>query len=315
MRRTSFLLAAVAALTLALAPGLAHARAGSSSSMGSRGSNTYTAPPATRTAPSTAAPMQRSMTPQQAPAQTPGMAPGMAAPSRGSSFMAGMMGGLLGVGLGGLLLGHGFFGSGFGFMGFLGLLLQIALVAFGVMLLVRLFRGRQQPAMASGPNMMARDMGGQPPRMGGGGGGAGFGGRPQLQPIAISPADYQSFEQLLQAIQGAWSNHDLNALRGMATPEMLSYFAEQLADQASRGVRNSVTDVRLLSGDLAEAWAEGDREYATVAMKFGMIDVTIDQSGRVVDGDPNRPVTATEVWTFVRSRGGRWILSAIQQAG
>lgn len=311
MRRTSFLMAAVAALTLALAPGLAHARAGSSSSMGSRGSQTYTAPPSTRTAPSTAAPMQRSMTQQQT-ATAPA---GMAAPSRGSTFMAGMMGGLLGVGLGGLLFGHGFFGSGFGFMGFLGLLLQIALVGFGIMLLVRLFRSRQQPAMASGPNMMARDMDGQAPRMGGGGGGASFGGRPQVQPIAISPADYQSFEQLLQAIQGAWSNHDLNALRGMATPEMLSYFAEQLSDQASRGVRNSVTDVRLLSGDLAEAWAEGDREYATVAMKIGMIDVTVDQSGRVVDGDPNRPVTATEVWTFVRSRGGRWILSAIQQAG
>jgi len=313
MRRTSFLLAAVAALTLALAPGLAHARAGSSSSMGSRGAQTYTPPPATRTAPSTAAPMQRSMTPQQTPQSGPALA-GAAVPSRGSSFMAGMMGGLLGVGLGGLLFGHGFFGHGFGFLGFIGLLLQIALVAFGVMLLVRLFRGRQQPAMAGGPNMMARDMNGQP-RMGGGGGGASFGGRPPMQPIAISPADYQSFEQLLQSIQGAWSNHDLNALRGMATPEMVSYFAEQLADQASRGVRNSVTDVRLLSGDLAEAWAEGDRDYATVAMKFGMIDVTVDQSGRVVDGDPNRPVTATEVWTFVRSRGGRWILSAIQQAG
>lgn len=314
MRRTSFLLAAVAALTLALAPGLAHARAGGGSSMGSRGSQTYSAPPSTSTAPSTAAPMQRSMTPQQAPRQNPAMGAAVA-PSRGSMFMSGMMGGLLGVGLAGLLFGHGFFGSGFGFMGMLGLLLQVALVAFGVMLVVRLFRSRQQPATAMGPSMMARDMGGEPARMGGGGGGAGFGsGQPQLQPVAISPADYQSFEQLLQAIQGAWSNQDLNALRGMATPEMLSYFAEQLADQASRGVRNTVTDVRLLSGDLAEAWAEGDREYATVAMKFGMIDVTVDQSGRVVDGDATRPVTATEVWTFVRSRGGRWILSAIQQA-
>jgi len=76
-----------------------------------------------------------------------------------------------------------------------------------------------------------------------------------------------------------------------------------------------VSQVRLLSGDLAEAWAEGDREYATVAMKFGMIDVTVDGSGRVVDGDPNTPTTATEVWTFLRVRGGPWVVSAIQQAG
>ena len=79
-------------------------------------------------------------------------------------------------------------------------------------------------------------------------------------PVAISPADYQEFEQLLQAIQAAGSAHDLNALRPMVTPEMLSYFAEQLAEQTSRGVRNVVTDVRLLQGDLAQAWAEQGRD-------------------------------------------------------
>ncbi|MBN8908820.1 MAG: TIM44-like domain-containing protein, partial [Rhodospirillales bacterium] len=96
--------------------------------------------------------------------------------------------------------------------------------------------------------------------------------------------------------------------------EMVSYFAEQLSEQASRGVRNEVTDVRLLSGDLAQAWTEQGREYATVAMRFSMVDVTRDGAGRVVDGNPNEHVTATEIWTFVRTRGGQWILSAIQQA-
>jgi predicted lipid-binding transport protein (Tim44 family) len=95
---------------------------------------------------------------------------------------------------------------------------------------------------------------------------------------------------------------------------MLSYFAEQLAEQTSQGVRNEVTDVRLLQGDLSQAWSEGSREYATVAMRFSMIDVTRDASGRIVDGSPTEHVTATELWTFVRSPGGRWILSAIQQA-
>jgi len=78
-------------------------------------------------------------------------------------------------------------------------------------------------------------------------------------------------------------------------------------------VRNEVTDVRLLQGDLAQAWSEGSREYATVAMRFSMIDVTRDGSGRVADGSPTERVLATELWTFVRARGGHWILSAIQQ--
>ena len=56
-----------------------------------------------------------------------------------------------------------------------------------------------------------------------------------------------------------------------------------MAEQASRGVVNAVTEVRLEQGDLAEAWAEPGREYATVAMRFSMIDVTRDQAGRVVE--------------------------------
>ena len=33
----------------------------------------------------------------------------------------------------------------------------------------------------------------------------------------------------------------------------------------------------------------------------------------VAGGDPSRPIESEEVWTFVRRRGGTWLLSAIQQ--
>ena len=72
--------------------------------------------------------------------------------------------------------------------------------------------------------------------------------------------------------------------------------------------------MRLDRGDLAQAWTEGSREYATVAMRFSMLDVTYDANERVVDGSRTERQQVTEVWTFVRSPGGRWILSAIQQA-
>jgi predicted lipid-binding transport protein (Tim44 family) len=70
----------------------------------------------------------------------------------------------------------------------------------------------------------------------------------------------------------------------------------------------------LLQGDLSEAWREADVDYATVAMRFAAIDKLVDRAtGRVVEGDPDRPVEATELWTFRRDRGGDWVLSAIQQ--
>ena len=63
MRRALFIFAAIAALGLALAPGLADARAGFGRSFGSRGGMTWSAPPSTSTAPYGAQPMQRSFTP------------------------------------------------------------------------------------------------------------------------------------------------------------------------------------------------------------------------------------------------------------
>lgn len=317
MRRSSSLIAAVAVAALAFAPSLADARAGGGSSAGSRGSRTYSAPPTTNTAPSTAAPMERSATPRSAPSPSYG-APAPASPAFGgrSAFGSGLLGGLLGVGIGSMLFGGGMFGGsgGLGFMGFLGLLLQAALLFFVVRWLVRRFMGSRQPAMAGGPNFARMQQQPQQPSgpLGGLGGGAA---RPAAAaPVQIGKPDYEVFDRLLHEVQAGWSAQDLNALRRVATPEMVGYFGEQLSEQASRGLRNTVTHVKLEQGDLSEAWSEGGQEYATVAMRFSSLDVTRDSAGRVVDGDVTLRSMATELWTFVRSRGGQWVLSAIQQA-
>jgi predicted lipid-binding transport protein (Tim44 family) len=132
--------------------------------------------------------------------------------------------------------------------------------------------------------------------------------------IGISPADYDKFEHILTEIQTAYSREDLNKLSACATPEMVGYFSDDLAENTRRGVINRVSDVKLLQGDLAEAWREGGMEYASVAMRFSLVDQMFDRaSNRVVEGD-DRPQEVTEVWTFVRPRGGNWMLSAIQQA-
>jgi predicted lipid-binding transport protein (Tim44 family) len=301
-RRFAVLAALAVLLATALAPLDADARAGLSSSMGSRGSRTYSMPGGTNTAPGGGMLMDRSLTPQSSPS-TSGM------PSYGygfggrSPFMSGMMGGLLGAGLGGLLFGRGFFHGITGFGGFFGFMLQMLLVVWIGRMIWRWFAGRQLAAVGAG--MYARGINTTGAMAGGGGGGA---------PLQIAAPDYHAFEDLLHGIQAAWSSHDLNAMRQMASPEMVSYFAEQMAEQTSRGVWNAVTDVHLEKGDLSEAWAEPGRDYATVAMRFSMVDVTRDGAGRVVEGDPAHRVQATELWTFLRAPGGNWVLAAIQQA-
>lgn len=310
----------VLATALVLLAGSAEARPGSSGfGMGSRGSRTYSAPTATPTAPRAAAPIERSTVPPGQYSPNPGYRPGApyGAPyggygSRWGGLSGGLLGGFLGAGLFGLLLGHGMFGGFGGFGSGLGFLIQLVLIFFLARWAWNAFqRNRQSVAGGAGP--LGRVMSG-----GGGLGGLGGGGAPAgrvRDELGISKPDYDAFQQILVQVETAYGREDVAALRAVTTPEMLSYLAEELSQNASRGAVNRVEEPRLLQGDLAEAWREGNTEYATVAMRFSVKDYTVDRaSGRVVDGDPNRPTEATEVWTFVRVRGGRWLLSALQRA-
>ncbi|GBQ15794.1 Tim44 domain-containing protein [Swaminathania salitolerans] len=307
-------------LLAALAPLLtppADARPGGGRSMGSRGSRTYSAPPMTRTSPFAARPMERSYAPRT---QTPGMNAPFSRPAnrplgfaQRRPFLTGFAGGLLGAGLFGMLSGHGFFGGIGGGLSFLGFLFQVAIFGFLIVMLLRWLGNRRNnaaPNAFGGGSFPGSNPAGGAPFQGGFPNGAGA---PQ---VTISNSDYQDFQRLLLDIQAAWSAQNMRALSTMATPEMVSYFSEQLSDYASRGARNIVSDVRFLQGDLAEAWHEGNMTYATVAMQYSLIDVTTDSFGNVIDGSKTERQTVTELWTFVRADGrGNWILSAIQQTG
>lgn len=346
LRRALAVFAAVLVVGATVIPQDADARAGRSGSFGSRGSKTFNAPPPTATSPG-AAPMQRSIT-------QPGQPGGVGAPSAASragnqggmfggrfgGFGAGLMGGLLGAGLFGLLAGNGFFGGLGSMASILGLLIQVGLIIIVARLIMNWMRRRQEPQTAAA--------GASPYGMGSGGIGQGgmgqgamgasrdrvddqSGGRSSYglgggyaaghsaasSDLSLEPSDFDDFERMLTDVQDAWSRQDLSRLRGLATPEMVEMFGEDLAEDASRGVVNKVSGVKLLQGDLAESWSEQGRDYATVAMRYELVDVTEDRAtGRVVDGDPHAREEAVELWTFVRSRnGGRWLLSAIQQQG
>ncbi len=310
------LLAVLLAIVVALAPAFAEARAGGGSSMGSRGSRTYSTVPSTPTAPRTA-PVERSVTPQPQPRPAQPAAPLQPQPSFfGSPFMSGLMGGLIGAGIGGLLFGHGFFGPGLGFAGIFGLLLQLALIALVIRLAVGFFRNRTQDEQRGFAYATADDPGPRAtPFQAAAASAAAAAPAGPRDEIGLTGADYDEFEKLLMAVQKAWSDADIANLRRHLTPEMTSYFSEKLSANTSAGLANHVEDVKFEAGDLAEAWSDGDLQYATVAMRWTARDYTVrSDTGVLVEGRATDRVEITEVWTFVRAPGGRWLLSAIQQA-
>nr|MEA2799876.1 hypothetical protein [Phenylobacterium sp.] len=324
---------ALALSTLVAEP--ADARRGGS--FGSRGARTYSQPRSTTTAPGYVPPVQRSMTPPSAAqpgapgafAPSPGM-PGYSANRPGSrfgGFGGGLLGGLLAGGLIGGLMGHGFggggWGGGAGGGGFLIILIQLAVLAFVVMMVARWFMRRR--ASASMPWEQPQMAYGGPQEGFGGGGGSGFGGGPApaapfvpttgpAWEIPITPQDQQDFARLLVEVQDAFGREDYAALRERTTPEIMSYLAEELSENATHGRKNEVSGTRLLQADVGEAWSEGPVDYATAAMRYEGIDIMRDRtSGAVLSGDPEKPSQTTELWTFARRTGEPWKLSAIQE--
>ena len=304
------ILALVFCASVALAPAIAEARAGSSSggrssSMGSRGLRTYEN--------NNAQPLSRSVTPlSQAPGQ-PGFAPAMPAYGGGSffqrhPFLTGLTGGLIGS----WLFGHSSYAAdGTSGGSAIGTLLEFLVIGLLIYFAARLFRRHVfSNGWPSGPQLsMPRSVGASaaPAR------------RDRGRDTNLSDADLSAFQAIHAAVQEAWSAGDLGRLRRLMTPEMLGYFAEELTRNTSQGVQNIVSDVQLVKGELTEGWEERDLQYATAYMQWRAHDYVV-RLGRaagdpeaIVSGNPRVPVEAEEVWTFVRRRGSDWLLSAIQQ--
>lgn len=315
--------AGLVALSMAMLAGYyvtdADARPGRGGSVGSRGDRTFSAPPTTNTAPKPAAPMERSMTQPGKPSAAAPAAAGAATAAAQTAAKPNMMrnllmGGLIGAGLATM------FGMGGGLAAVLGFMLQALLIGGLIFLAVAFFRSRMQPASAPAQGGSGPGRGNPQPMNAGMGATAARTGAMAAAPsavVAIQPADFDAFERLLNEIQTAYGNEDVDGIGDRTTPEMLSYFAGELADNKRNGVVNKISGIKLLQGDLAESWAERGSEYATVAMRYAITDVTNDRAtGRVVDGSTT-PTEATEVWTFLRRAGqdaSGWQLSAIQQA-
>jgi predicted lipid-binding transport protein (Tim44 family) len=331
--RLTAVLAGAIALSFAIgAP--AEARRGGS--FGSRGARTYSAPAPTYSSPGYVGPVQRSMTappagyspgqPAYAPRPAYGYGGGYGAqPGYRPGFGGGLLTGLATGGLLGAMMGHGWggygygggWGGGMGGMGLFASLFQLGLLALIVWFAFRFFRRRGPIAQPAG-FASAYDSGPGPGFAPGPGGASGpwgaYAPSPTPANIPITPADQQAFERLLTEVQDAFGREDYGALRERTTPEIMSYLAEELSENATHGRRNEVSRTRLLRSDVSEAWCEGDADYATVALNYESVDVMRDrQSGQIVQGDSNTPTATTELWTFVRHGGGAWKLSAIQE--
>jgi predicted lipid-binding transport protein (Tim44 family) len=313
--RICAVVAAVMFMSITVLEISAHARAGSSRSMGSRGSRSYSRPATPYSQPS---PSRQ----QAAPAR-----PAFQQPAAGG-FLRSMAGGIMGGMLGGMLFRSlGMAGGGMGGMGGGIGIFEILLLA-GIGYLIYRFVKNRRAASAGTPF-----------------GQSGYQGYQDVTPVSSLPYQYQAEEPAASAtdeglahirqmdpsfdegrfgdtamdlffkIQGGWMNRDLAPVSGLLTDEMKRILQEDL-DRLLRDKQvNRLENIAVRKVEIAELWQEAGQDYITALIHANLLDYTTDDTtGAVVSGSKTDPVKFEEYWTFTRPVGNNpWRLSAIQQ--
>lgn len=323
------LVVAVGLLATAM-PEKAWGRAGGGTSLGSRGSRSFSSPSRSYSAPSRPSSPSTQPVAPTGPSPTPTPQP---APMGGAGgFWRSLAGGALGGLLGGMLFrslgfagGEGGFGAGSG-AGF-GLLDILLLAGIGFLILYMVRRGRRTgeataaghfgrvsadsyggsstPAAAAqtATALVAEDL----PR-----------GLAHIRQMD-SRFDVDAFKEWCSdaffRIQAAWMHRDLEKLRPMLTEQMQEEFRKQIEDLQAKRQLNKLENVAVRSVELTEAWQEQGLDYITVRFVANMLDYNVDEtSGRILSGSDSEPVKFDEFWTWVRPVGpSPWRLGAINQ--
>lgn len=303
--------AAVMFLSITVMELNAHAKAGGSRSMGSRGSRSFTKPATPGSQPS----QQRQ---QVAPATNP-----MQQQPAGGSFMRSMAGGIMGGMLGSMLFssfagagGHGGMGGGGGIG-----LFEIALLAGAGYLIYRFMKKKREesqlvPAFRMGSAGNATPTASyQPAELAHNQADTGISYIRQMDQSFSETAFNDTVMDLFFKIQAGWMNRDLSKIAGLLTDEMRLILQKDIDQLVQDKQINRLENIAVRKVEIAEVWQESGQDYISALVHANLLDYTTDETtGAVVSGSASDPIKFEEYWTFTRPVGNNpWKLSAIHQ--
>jgi len=114
-----------------------------------------------------------------------------------------------------------------------------------------------------------------------------------------------------EMIVAAFAQGDAGALRPLLADGVYHSFATAIRERQAHRHVLSTTLIGIRSADLVDARLEGREAQVTVKFVSEQVNATTDATGAVVEGDPNRVETVTDIWTFARNTRARdpnWFL-------
>tara|TARA_A100001037_G_C15061539_1_gene595015 strand:+ start:335 stop:1015 length:681 start_codon:yes stop_codon:yes gene_type:complete len=118
----------------------------------------------------------------------------------------------------------------------------------------------------------------------------------------FSPDEFlQGARAAYEMIVTAYAVADDAVLQQLLSDEVYENFAGAIQERISMGHTLETTLLAIRSADIVEARLAGDTAEVTVKFVSDVINVTREEDGTVVSGDPDMAQDVTDFWTFARN--------------
>ncbi|MBD0413754.1 Tim44/TimA family putative adaptor protein [Oryzicola mucosus] len=114
----------------------------------------------------------------------------------------------------------------------------------------------------------------------------------------------------------AYADGDRKTLKNLLSREVYDGFVAAIADRESRSEKIQSSFVGINKAEIVGAEMKGSEAHVTLRIVSELISATRNQSGEVIDGDPETVAEVKDVWTFARdtrSKDPNWKLIATEE--
>jgi len=118
-----------------------------------------------------------------------------------------------------------------------------------------------------------------------------------------------------EMIVTAYADGDRRILKNLLSREVYEGFEAAIGQRESRGEKVETRFVSIDNAEIAAAELRGRSAQVTVRFQSKLISVTRDKTDAVIDGNAEKIIDVTDVWTFARdvsSRDPNWKLVATE---
>lgn len=118
-----------------------------------------------------------------------------------------------------------------------------------------------------------------------------------------------------EMIVNAFAEGDRRTLKNLLAREVYDGFENAIIEREKRSETVENRFVSIDSADIAAAELRGRNAQVTVRFQSKLVSVTRDKDGKVIDGNAEKVIDITDVWTFARDAAARdpnWKLIATE---